>query len=1653
MSGHGVIGMLGLENSHEGPALVVEDFGARSLDRHPLPLADDLKDFFHIALTVTGALIHIHQRQVIHKDINPTNIVWNAANGRIKLIDFGISSKFSTAPPATGQSPVLEGTLAYMSPEQTGRMNRTVDYRTDFYSLGVTFYHMLSGRLPFDTDDPRELVHCHIAQNPLPLEELRPSLPAPLVAIVKKLMAKEPGDRYQSAQGLLNDLETCRDGWNSRQVLDFPLGRQDIPIQFRIPDTVYGRQQALDTLAWTYERAARGSAELVVVAGTPGIGKTTLITESWQRDGGQKGYFLSGKFDAFSRNVPYRAPIQALKFLIHQWLTEDDRTIAHFRERLREALYPHGRIITDLIPEMQLIIGEQPPLPELPPDETRNRFHLVFHNLFKSIASAEHPLTIFLDDMQWSDPASREWISSILMPPAVSHIFIILAYRSDEVDDAHPLARALEKIALEGVAYQTIHLNPLSLDAINQLVADTLRRPLEETRALAALCLEKTGGNPFFLKQFLHAASERRWVWFRNDRWQWRFQEMQHSSISVNMANLLAGRFQQLPSKTQHLLALAACLGHTFGASALALVCAAEMDSVIEQLKNGVQARLIQHAAESGGIITAQDSSDTIYGFVHDKVRQAAYACIDEGDRDQVHLDIGRKLLAAEEGSPPKNLFEITNHLNHGIERVTDPGERLRGSVLNLEAGRKAKASVAFEQARHYLDVALSLLPDDCWQNHYEHTISLYVETIEVRYLSADFREMDRLAGEALKQRVTLLDRIRIYEIRIIAHSTMKRQMKALEIGNEILRPLGIDIPLRPTKSRIIFEFLRIQPLLFRRKPESLSELPDNTDPYRLSAMRIMAHMLSAAFLGNPDLFPILIFRQIEYSIKYGNSDISSVAYSSYGIFLCGIIGDIEKGYAFFRTALRINSARPGNPYGPKACVLGGLFVRHWKEHLRESLPDLLNDYQTGLKVGDHEYAAYAILTHLEHAWFLGNRLEEVEQDMARHSNTIKQLKQENIDYLAIMHQSVLNLLDRDKGRTLLVGTVFNEREMVPFPTSDNYWLFTFSYHYHKLILCYLFQKHEEADEHARGAKKYLDQVVGAFEISLICYFDSLNIIQMLGSRPLQQRWRLHSTLAGNQRRLRKWANHAPANFEHKWYLVEAERHRLAGHTERAEKQYESAIKLAKEQGFGLDEALANELAGQFYLQRDLHHIGRCLLGSALKIYLRCGAAAKAREMEKQYPTLLSKGVEAVTDATFTDSIREEGSRFLDIPSILKAFQLISGEMDFNRLMKKLIGVLLTNAGAQRGCLISTIDGQNYIEVLGTVESEEIQITHEAPLLINKRSDQPISIEIIQYVTRTNEVVVLDNAAKDATFGATPYIRSGNKKSILCIPLNYRGTIIGSIYLENDLSTASFTKQRVRITHILATQAAISMAKARAINDLKTTERQLYQSREQLRELAKYQQEIRENEQKRISMEIHDELGSMLTRIRMELDLLENTAAQKRPISEDDIAAISQLTKRAIQSSRRIATALRPKILDQFGVLTALEWQARQFQNHFSVSIDEKSQNIRMDEAREVMLFRIGQEAITNIARHADASRVILSLQSTVDRIVMSLSDDGCGLPDLDMDNLRTMGIRGMKERATQLGGELRFTKMAEGGTRVILEFPKQPTDRVENRS
>ncbi|WP_299412505.1 ATP-binding sensor histidine kinase [Acaryochloris sp. IP29b_bin.148] len=1599
----GVIQVLGLEPYQHTLAIVLEDIGGHSLQAYwskALPVAE----FLPVAIRVVEILGQIHDHNIIHKDINPSNIVVNPKTGQLKIIDFGISTQLSRENPTLKNPRVLEGTLAYISPEQTGRMNRSLDYRTDFYSLGVMFYELLTGQLPFTETDPLKLVHCHLAQQPIPPHHLNPQIPEEVADIVLMLMAKTAEDRYQSAFGIQSDLTTCLQQLQQGTIHPFSLKTHDQSDKFQIPQKLYGRKSEITTLLKAFARVsqleeATRSSELMLVAGYSGIGKSSLVAEVHKPITEKQGYFIAGKYDQFQRDVPYSAVISAFQNLVKQLLTESEVQLDHWRQKLLAALGPNGQVVIDVIPEMELITGPQPPMPELGPAEALNRFNLVFQGFIQVFCQPTHPLVIFLDDLQWADSASLNLIKLMMTDRQMRSLLLIGAYRDNEVDATHPLMTLVKQLEIKQVKIQTILLQPLSQPHLCQLIADTVRHPPAQTQTLAALVHQKTQGNPFFVNEFLKNLYGEALLYFNSQdrQWEWDIAQIQAQDLTDNVIELLIGKLKKLPDATQEVLRLAACVGAEFELHTLSLIRQQSPLEVFQDLKVAIQLGLVIALSD-----LKEDLVITNFRFGHDRIQQAAYTLIDEDQRASVHLHIGRLLWHnANADQPADRLFEIVDHLNQALPLITEGAERDQVAQLNLQAGQKAKSSTAYQAAVRYLQTGLGLVGETGWQQTYALTLKLHEEAVEAAFLDQDYPQQTQLTAVVLQQARTVLEMVNVYRVKILARSAQNRHLEATDIGFEILSRLGIEFG-EPTPAQLQQTLDQTQQLI-DRPIQSLVDLPEMVAADKLAAMQVLSDILSSGYQASFERFILSNLKQIHLSLKYGNTPASAFAYDCYGITLCGVVGDLEAGYQFGRLALTVVEKFQAQKTKSRVVFVFNAFVRHWIDPLSQTIPALHEGYQIGLETGDLEYASYSLCWEAMHSLLTGQNLPDLATRMQGFQQAISGFQQAACClYLQIFQQATAHLMEPALDPGCLSGRYLQEPQ-ITVESADNKLALAFFYTF-KAQTAYLLGQPAVALESTGQAAAYVDGMTAAATIVSLNFYDSLARLALYPSLSSMEQQQVLAQVDANQSQLQQWANHAPTNHQHKYDLVAAERYRVLGQPYLAGETYDRAIALAQEHHYLPIAALANELAAQFYLQQQRETFARVYLQEAYYGYSRWGAIAKSQQLKQTYPALLTQPIQTsysaapkLTTTSTNSTVRT--SQSLDLTSVLQASQAIAGEIVLDKLLITLIQILVHNAGAQLGHLLLQQNGQLLIEASYEGESNRNQVLHAQPVA------GQLPETIINYVQRTQTSVVLKQASQDSRFALDPYIQSHQPQSILCAPLLNQGQLSGILYLENNLTTGAFTADRLEILQLLSGQAAIAIDNARLYTQLeqKVSERTQALSHT-LEELQRTQEGLIQSEKMaalgQLIAGVAHEINTPLGAIRSSIDYIANFLDQYlvtlpdffrnlSPTREQQFQAVLQqaLTPSPLLSGRerrhtRKALAQR---LSERGVTKADTVASLLVDMGICDRIDDLMPLLRTDESESLL------KMVRQFARVRDSTRDIVMASDRSAKIVFAL--------------------------------------------------------------
>ncbi|QLE44350.1 GAF domain-containing protein [Nostoc sp. C052] len=1462
-----------LEAYQNGYILVMEDFGGVSLKDYFAKNNNiaSVDKFLQIAISLCHTLDILSDYRIIHKDIKPANILINPETDEVKLIDFSIASLLPRETQTLISPNVLEGTLAYISPEQTGRMNRGIDYRTDFYSLGITFYELLTGKLPFQSNDVMELVHCHIAKQP-PLLENREQIPQVLCDIVTKLMAKNAEDRYQSALGLKFDLEICLDQLKEiGRIESFPIAQRDVCDRFIIPDKLYGRETEVETLLQAFERVSQGATEMMLVAGFSGIGKTAVVNEVHKPIVRQRGYFIKGKYDQFNRNIPFSAFVQAFRDLMAQLLTESDPKIQEWKTKILEAVGENGQVIIEVIPELEKIIGQQTPATELSGTAAQNRFNLLFQKFTQVFTSHKHPLVMFLDDLQWADSASL-MLMQLLMADT-KHFLLIGAYRDNEVKPAHPLMLTLNDIQKTAATINTITLAPLSEEQVNQLVADTLKCSENLAWTLSRLIFQKTQGNPFFATQFLKALHQDGLIEFNFELrcWQCDITHINQRSLTNDIVEFMALQLQKLPESTQEILKLAACIGNQFDLETLAIVSKQSKIETAVCLWNALQEGLILPQSEvykffvgSENQAVTQENSEIIgYKFLHDRIQQAAYSLIPLEQKQKTHFMIGQLLLQGlSEQEQQERIFDLVNQLNLGqgaiaedvsLSSIATDEQKKQQAQLNLQAGQKAKLSAAYQASLIYCTTGIDLLPTTAWQTDYKLIYSLHREGSEAAYLCGDFDRAEVLYGEALSHAQTPLDKAVIYRVQMTQYQLQGRNAEAIAMQRQSLQLLDWELPKEQEliQESLDKEIAIVNRFLEQQTVESILDFPKMSDASIAEMLRILQILFYAAWLnGQPTLGLLVLAKMTTLSLQYGNSEMSPFSYAGYALIANAILKDLGTAYQFGQTAVQLCEQFDNADVRGMTNFIFAADVHSWSHPIREADKYYDNAYKYGMEAGNWLTVGFMIMQSGSDRLTYGKNLDELYAIAQAHADFLRHIKSlENLDALiAGVIQPIRNLLGLTKTTFSFDDDSFSEAEYLQKYGNTPYhlaWLYSV-----KIRHAYLFDYKAAYPDLIPQLSIIENTISSHAKVPSSVFYVALMHLSLAEIASDEQERQFHwQALIPLEERLNNWATACPENILHKCLLIQAEKARLKGKKAEALDFYEQAIAQAQHQGYGYEQALANELAAKFFLNWGKEKAASDYLHEAYYCYSRWGAKAKILDLEKCYPQLLKPILEqqqltlnplesiyfcATSSSTRTSTTGSTSiSDALDLTSVLKAAQAISSSLELDQLIASLTRIILENSGAKKAVLLLPQEDIWQVRAITSIDREQIQTILKTQSLDNC---QDIPVNIIYYVKNTQQTVVIDNCQTDIPGLIGEYILQYQPQSLFCTPIINQGHLVGIIYLENQLTQGVFTSDRISIIHLLSCQAAISLENARlyqrsgqALQDLQQAQLQIIQ--------------------------------------------------------------------------------------------------------------------------------------------------------------------------------------------------------------------------------
>jgi diguanylate cyclase (GGDEF)-like protein len=1475
----GVIGIHGVESYGNGNlALITEPFEHsladllakedRNEDRKENRTCLSLHRSLSLSIQLAHILNGIHKRGIVHKALTPEHVLIDEATDDIRLSRFGIASELSQEHQAE-MSKRLEGPLPYISPEQTGRMKRDLDYRSDYYSFGVTMYEMLTGRRPFEADNVLEWVHQHISRPPPNPRQVNPAIPEALSLVVLKLLAKDPEERYQSAQGLIADLEYCADMLcNLAQIKEnFEPGQHDVSQVFLLPQTLYGREEEQAKLMSAFDSILDGHVELCLVHGYSGIGKSALIQVIGLRLVRERGFLIQGKFDQFNQGNAYSGLASALRGLIQQTLAAPSVQLQQWRDALLEALNPNAQLIIDLVPELELILGEQPAVVKLPPVETRNRFQMALTSFIRVFAKAEHPLVLFLDDLQWSDTATQDVLKQLLTSREMSHLLLIGTYRSNEVGPGHPLSFILEDIR-QVMTINDLPLKPLKREAVNFLVTDALRSNASHVRPLSDLLYNKAQGNPFFTLELIKKLHQDGAI-FHNlatRQWQWNLDSAMWSGLSDDIVEFMADNLRQLPESTQTVLQLAACIGGKFDLNTLSFIykCSANVtaQALFRALKHHMIIPLDSEYKLVNGVASAQKKQhanpdfNPSYQFLHDRVQQAAYSLIEAKQTQSVHKAIGQLMLSyAHENQFDENLIDIVGHFNIARSIITDPEERLELVRLNLKAGRRARRTAAYETAMALLNVAEELLPDSAWLDHYELTMDLTTELQQCAYLTARLEEAEMRMDIMLDHADSDFIRAEFLATRTRQYATLGKMDVSILCAVSGLELLGFEASDDPTLHDIAAERAAVDQCLQGRQIMELVDAPASEDKNVLVANRLLMEIFPAAFLsGNGNLLPYIVLKAVNLSLRNGNSPESAFAYAAFGMLLCGELDEQGLGYQFGKLGLAINERLDDIKLQTRVIYVYAMFIHHWSEHWTSLTPWFRKGIKSGYQSGDLLYLAYSAQDCViwDPTWDLATLLSQ-------HAENLEIVRetgyQDSIDSATLYLQLLNNFLGRTAGPDSLTNQSFNEQDCLEGMRQRKFMTGIANYHIYKTEACFLHGCYEQALEHVREQDKLIKSAMSLPQLARFYIVAFLTLSTTFPDMPSSEQDETVKRLQKDLARMRHWAENCPDNFLHLQRLMEAELARLTAPDDVHLSQFEAAIKAASASGFLRDEAVACERAARHLLEMGWQRGAQGYLRAAHHTYSRWGAQRKVAALEKEFPILQELSRNSHSNHYGYGGI---DTKSIDLASVMKASRAISQEMVLSRLMQTILDILLENAGAQWGCFVVRGDGGLSIEALsGTLPNFDDQSTSIQMLQSNSKtiSNSPelkkvkspelekvksLPVTVISHVLRTSSSVILHDATRDGPFTDDPYITHHKPGSVLCVPVQ-RGHIQGVVYMENNLATDVFTEARLEVISLLTEQATVAIENAGLYEQVQdyshTLEEKVAQRTAQLEEL------------------------------------------------------------------------------------------------------------------------------------------------------------------------------------------------------------------------
>lgn len=1410
---------------HDGaPVLVFENTPGPNLADFLRDYRPTLVECIKIALSITDGVDYLHSRNIIHRNLTPTNIIVDPASYNATLYGFDIATKQKQIK-EVGLLP-FEGALEYISPEQTGRLNRAVDYRTDYYSLGALIYELITGKPVFDKDDPLHSIYNKIVATPALPRSLNAKVPAELNNVIMKLLEKMPEDRYQSIFAIQQDLSVCLSYLEnpSAAASSFTVAVDDIPEKLTISEALVGREKQSSELQAIFNRAKNGSSEFVVCSGPSGAGKSTFVNEQLKSIVDRDGFYISATQDFSNEQVPYSLISFLLKDLTKSILTGPDLTSV--KQMLQRELQQDNDVLLELAPELDLLLEtNQKTSTRRSPHETQKRLSRGLRTLVKILNTEKRPLVLSINNLHWVEQASIKVLSNLLQDGPLPYFLAIGTYEPDASLHAEEWMR-LPKNAANFHTVTEIIISNITTDDIASLISRSTYRSEAEAQSLAEIVHSKTAGNPASVRAFLENLNEDEIIYFdrKNRKWDWDLVKAKAQSPSDIVSQLLARNFSQFDELTSELLQIASCYGTEFDLSVL---------SDIAQKSEKQIAGSLYPALQLGYLIKLPPTNRQAHGnykFAHPDIQHAAYNQLGVKNKASNHEQLGLALLARAGKNPQENIFEIAHQLNTAMD-LHQPVALDAGNLITLNklAGEKAKSAGAFQAALKYFNTAIVCLGEQPWQAH-ERCMELHKEAAEMAHLCGEKTHLNTLLKSVHENARSSLEESFTYELELRILLAENQLNEALALGIRLLSKLNVNIPLRPNSPSTYWLVMKLLLTSSLSPSKNFHKSQKMTDPRYLAAMRILIILIHSSYVRGSKHIGVLVMKATELSLKHGNAPESFSTYPMYAAALIGQFGTIDTGYKFGQMALEGISAQSASHQCRNLTIVHNL-ISAWKLHLNKTIEPLNQAYQLGRDAGDMEFALVAAMTGCANAFLVGQDLHTIEANFDKFNKTAVEFNQFSILRMGAIYQQLLqNLMSETPCPWIFADGVYDEEKEIPIHEQQGDNTSLANLFITKTYAAVIFGQYELAREFAAKARKYIGAVMASPAVPFFTIYESLALAgDLQDATPTQKairRWRLQQNL----RRLRKWKHHAPENISQGYYLILAEMQRFGRNPEKATDYFEIAISEAKANGYLKEQSLANELAGRFHLSSGKNDLAAHYLNAALTAYTRWGAMNKSRALSKEFEELFQEQthkdvqIRVITEKDkenqFYPGQQNSHGDFLDIASIIKATQALSGEVVLESLLRRLMQLVLENAGAHSAHFLLNQSGVITLQIITSFNGENIEhdLTSQP---LEKLTSLPLSV--VRYVARTQEDLVLNDAREHEGFKQDEYILRKQPKSMLCIPIQSKAHLTGILYLENSQTTYAFTEKRITLLKLLASQSAIAIDNAKLYQQLNSS--------------------------------------------------------------------------------------------------------------------------------------------------------------------------------------------------------------------------------------